>query len=104
MATQTAATDAGSTPKPPPNLRVAEDENRECDNCTYYSRGRCTQYSNLPVDGEWVCDTWKQGSESGADDTEDKPFDGKNLKEADAEARVRVREHFRRARQQAAQK
>jgi hypothetical protein len=83
--------DAQAAPKPPPNLRVADDENRECDNCSHYQRGKCVLYSSLPVDGEWVCDSWEKGTAQG----DDAPFKGKNLSEAEAEARIRVREHTR---------
>jgi hypothetical protein len=84
-----------ATPSPPPNLRVATDENRECDTCTHFSRGKCTKYNNLPVDDEWICDSWVKGSQQDTDT--DQPFTGKSLKEANTEALVRVRAHSRRA-------
>lgn len=93
--------DAKGAPKPPPNLRVSSDEARECDTCSYYKRGKCSMYSNLPVDDEWVCDSWEKGEPEDAEDqaeetpAEDQP---KTLKDANAEARIRVRQHFRRAR------
>jgi hypothetical protein len=85
-------------PKPPPNLKVATDEARECDTCKYDERGKCTLYSNLPVDDEWVCDDWVKGSKPDTDS--DIPTD--QQAKTTREASVRVREHFRRARQKQA--
>ena len=82
--------DAKGVPKPPPNLRVSDDENRECDSCTHYQRGKCALYNSLPVDGEWVCDSY---APSGVRDPDDVP--GKNLRDAERNALVRVREHTR---------
>jgi hypothetical protein len=85
--------DAKGVPKPPPNLRVSDDENKECGNCSYYKSGRCTlpvpPYNNLPVVDEWVCDEWKAGG------SDPDAFQGKNLGEAEQEALVRVRAHTR---------
>ena len=87
--------DAKSGPHPPPNLRVSNDEAKECDNCRQFTQkndppdpfdGRCTGYSLLPVCDEWVCDSWVRGSEE--------PEQAESL----SEARIRVREHFRRRR------
>ena len=86
--------ESAEPPDPPPNLRVATDENRECDTCRFDTRGRCTKYSNLPVDDEWVCDSWVKGSQSDSDT--DQPFNGKSLQAANNEALVRVRAHNRR--------
>lgn len=87
--------DAQNAPKPPPNLRVANDESRECGNCSYYKRGRCElpilKDFVLPVSDEWVCDDWK----AGGTDTDNQPFQGKNLSDAEREARIRVRAHSR---------
>lgn len=84
--------DAQGAPKPPPNLRVSDDEQKECDNCSHYSRGRCTMFHNLPVDGEWVCDDWEKGSETAEDEETPVADQPKTL----SDARIRVREHFRR--------
>lgn len=86
--------DAKDTPHPPPNLRVSDDENKECDSCRMFTRrqpvdpfdGRCTGYSLLPVCGEWVCDSYDK---AGPDDDQPTTL---------AEARIRVKEHYRRAR------
>lgn len=86
--------DAQGAPKPPPHLRVAENEDQECDNCRHYQRGRCALYSQLPVDGEWVCDSWSKGTEQGDDDDlaeSPRPNRSGTLEEA----RIRVREHTR---------
>jgi hypothetical protein len=85
------------TPKPPPNLRVADDESHECDTCKYDERGKCTLYSNLPVDDEWVCDDWVKGSTPDRDSDTPVADQPRTLREAS----VRVRSHFRRARQKA---
>jgi hypothetical protein len=86
--------DGQGAPKPPPNLRVSDDENRECDSCVHFDRGRCKLYSMLPVDGEWVCDSY----ESNGKGDPDAEYKGKNLKEAEQEAFTRVRAHRRRIR------
>ena len=91
--------DAHDAPKPPPNLRVSDDEARECDSCVHYQRGKCALYNNLPVDGEWVCDSYKHGRDDPDDDDDDEPSNPKNLREAERVAYVRVRAHNRRARQ-----
>lgn len=93
--------DAKGTPSPPPNLRVSAEEDKECDGCKMFiSRGaqepfdgRCTGYSLLPVCGEWVCDSWAPAASQDEEEREDQP---KSL----SDARIKVREHFRRARNQ----
>lgn len=52
-------------PHPPPHLRVsssseADQPEHECGTCLMYdfATGTCWGYGNLPVDGEWVCDSW----------------------------------------------
>jgi hypothetical protein len=54
-----------SAPTPPPNLRVStstesERPEHECGTCHMFdvATGTCWGYGNLPVDGEWVCDSW----------------------------------------------
>lgn len=53
-----------SAAPPPPNLRESSDEEsqpeHECGTCRMYdlASGTCWGYANLPVDGEWVCDSW----------------------------------------------
>ena len=79
-----------TAPKPPPNLRVSDDEEKECDSCSHYERGKCSMYNHLPVDGEWVCDSFEPKDKE--------KFDGKNLREAENEAYVRVKAHVRRRR------
>ena len=93
--------DSPSAPKPPPNLRVAADESRECDNCTFYARGKCVKYSNLPVDGEWLCDSWEKGSQTDSDTDDSKAVPVAEQARTTREAGVRVRAHFRRARRAA---
>lgn len=95
--------DAKGTPVPPPNLRVSDDEERECDSCLHYDRGRCKMFPTVGhVDGEWVCDKWERGGPSSRDnddqDEDDRPFRGRNLREAEQEAFTRVRAHRRRIR------
>lgn len=86
--------DPDANAAPPPNLRVADSESKECGNCEHYQRGRCElpvlKDFVLPVDDSWVCDDWK----AGGTDTNDQ-FKGKNLGEAEREALVRVRAHTR---------
>jgi hypothetical protein len=88
------------TPAPPPNLRVADDESRECDTCKHDKDGKCTLYSDLPVNDEWVCDDWAKGSKP--DDDSDIPASeqASNLRDAS----VRVRAHFRRRKTASPQK
>jgi hypothetical protein len=93
--------DSPSAPKPPPNLRVADSESRECDNCSHYSRGKCVKYSNLPVDGEWLCDSWEKGSQEDPDKPDAEPVPVSEQARTTREAGVRVRAHFRRARRSA---
>lgn len=88
--------DAKGAPKPPPHLRVSDDESRECDSCTHFERGKCALYDYLPVDDEWVCDDWKKGSQTDDDEPDDEP--SVNRSGTMDEARTRVREHFRRRR------
>lgn len=52
-------TDSAGFPKPPPHLRMSDNENQECDNCKFFNTGKCDKYSGLPVVKEWVCDSWK---------------------------------------------
>lgn len=89
-----ADSDAQGVPKPPPNLRVSTDETQECDSCTHYQRGRCALYNNLPVDGEWTCDSWKKGSQS--DDDQPAPGSGAKTVQEAYDQRVQVRAHSRR--------
>ena len=92
-----ANTDAQGAPKPPPNLRVSDDESRECESCVHYQGGRCDEYPAVGhVDGEWVCDSYEKGRE---DPDDDQPSGAKNLREATRVAYVRVRAHNRRAKQ-----
>ena len=86
--------DAKGAPKPPPNLRVATDEAKECEVCAHFDRGKCVLYNHLPVDDEWVCDSFKKGDGTDTDDDGPEP---KNLREAEQKAH-RLR---RKARQQA---
>lgn len=83
--------DAKGAPKPPPNLRIAGDEAKECDSCKHFVRGKCSEYSNLPVDDEWVCDSWAKGSPDD-DEPDDTPVEKqpKTLRAATAEMRRRV--------------
>lgn len=83
--------DAKAAPKPPPNLRVATDEGEECEVCTHYERGKCAKYSNLPVDEEWVCDSFAKGGRADTDDDGPEP---KNLKQA-AQKAHRLRRNAR---------
>jgi hypothetical protein len=87
--------DAKNAPQPPPNLRVANSEDRECGNCQHYQRGRCElpilKNFVLPVNDEWVCDDWK----AGGTDADDGPMPGSNLKDAERNAFISVRAHQR---------
>jgi hypothetical protein len=54
-----------SAAPPPPNLRVStsaetDAPEHECGTCHMYdlATGTCWGYGLLPVDGEWVCDSW----------------------------------------------
>ena len=80
------------TPKPPPGLRVSEDENRECDVCKHDDRGKCVMYDHLPVDDEWVCDSFTKGSQSDDDEDDDTPREKqpKTLRGARDEVRRRT--------------
>lgn len=96
-----ANTDAAGSPKPPPHLRVSENEEKECDTCSHFLDGKCHKYNDLPVNGEWVCDDWEKGENQDPDEAEEdeaygKPAEGqpKSFKEA----RVAVKAHFRRVR------
>lgn len=95
-----ANTDATGSPKPPPHLRVSENEDRECDTCTHFLNGKCHMYNDLPVNDEWVCDSWEKGKNQDPDQADEDeaygaPAEGqpKNFKDA----RIRVKAHFRRA-------
>lgn len=92
-----AVSDAQGVPKPPPNLRVSTDETQECDSCTHYQRGRCAlpapYDANLPVDAEWVCDSYKQGRQ---DDDPPAPGSGAKTVQEAYDQRVQVRAHSRR--------
>ena len=63
------STDTDVTPAPPPSLRAATEENRECGNCVYFDTTHCTKFPPLCVSDEWVCDAWKAGGK----DTDDGP-------------------------------
>lgn len=80
--------DAKGGPAPPPNLRVSDTEDRECDSCAHYQRGRCElpvlKDFVLPVDGEWLCD----GYSKGRNDPDDQP---RTLREARGPAREYLR-------------
>ena len=89
MATETQAQESEAPPEPPPNLRVATDENKECDVCTYDVRGRCSKYSNLPVDDEWVCDAFKRDAAKSDPDNVPRDQQPRDLKGAAAETRRR---------------
>ena len=96
-----ANTDAAGAPKPPPHLHVSENEDKECDNCAHYLDGKCHKYNDLPVNGEWVCDSWEQGRNQDPDEAEEKEAYGppaKNLRGAERQAFTIVREHRRRVR------
>lgn len=75
--------DVKAAPKPPPNLRVASDESRECEVCSHFDRGRCVLYNHLPVDDEWVCDSFAKGDKADTDDDGPEP---KNLRQAEQKA------------------
>src|SRR5215831_5188441 len=52
-------------PSPPPNLRLATDSENigpehECGTCKMFdlASGTCWGYGNIPVKGEWTCDSW----------------------------------------------
>lgn len=83
--------DSEKAPAAPPNLRVSTDESRECDSCRYFDQGHCTMFPPLVVNGEWVCDKYASNGKGDPD-----AFQGKNLKQAEQEAYVRVRAHRRR--------
>lgn len=87
--------DAKGGPEPPPNLRVAESEAKECGNCQHYQRGHCDlpvlKNFVLPVNDSWVCDEWAKGG-TDADAGETPAHD---LKGAERNALIRVREHTR---------
>ena len=87
---------AETAPKAPPNLRVSGSEDKECDSCAYYRNGHCSAFPPLCVDDEWVCDHYKPGGQG--DDDDARPFQGRNLREANEEAYTRVRAHRRRIR------
>src|SRR5215475_6622066 len=78
-----------SAPEPPPNLRVATDENKECDVCEYYDRGKCTKYSRLPVDGEWTCDSFEKDPSKSDPDNVSRDKQPQTLKGAAAETKRR---------------
>lgn len=88
-----ANTDGKNAPKPPPHLHVSENEDRECDCCDHYLDGKCHLYNDLPVNGEWVCDDWKQGRNQDPDEDEEKATprerQPKNLRDAGRSARQR---------------
>ncbi len=57
--------EARGAASPPPNLREStssetDQPEHECGTCRMYDpeRGACWGYGLLPVDGEWVCDSW----------------------------------------------
>jgi hypothetical protein len=62
-----AVAEQGTTP--PPNLRTASEEDKECGNCVFYDNVHCTKFPPLCVDDEWVCDAWKAGGK----DTDEEP-------------------------------
>ena len=96
-----------AAPDPPPNLRVAESDAKDCGNCEYYTDvavGHCSKYSNLPVNAGWLCDSWEADTDKSGPDADDKPVPREQQAKTLSDARVKVREHFRRARAQAAAK
>jgi hypothetical protein len=81
----TATSDQG--PAPPPNLRTAPDEDKECGNCVYYDNVHCTRFPPLCVDDEWLCDAWKAG---GKDTEPGEPTGAKTVRDAGKETLARL--------------
>lgn len=78
---------------PPPNLRVAPTDQRDCGDCAHYkTTGECVKYPPACVAEGWLCNGFDPKSGSGV-------FKGRTLAEARDEAYVRVRAHTRRKQQ-----
>lgn len=46
-------------PTPPPNLRESTDLAHRCGGCHMFNTGHCWGYGNLPVEPDWVCDSFE---------------------------------------------
>lgn len=67
---------AEKVPSPPPHLRVATNEGEECDQCVYFDHQHCTKHPPACVDGEWVCDDFKDSGRPDPDASGDQALKG----------------------------
>jgi hypothetical protein len=83
-----AAPDTAAAPAPPPNLRMSEQEAKECGSCIFYDNVHCSKFPPLCVDDEWLCDAWKAG---GKDTDVDQGPPPRTVREAQRQSLARLR-------------